>query len=264
MKRLLLFLSLMMFITIAAVGCGSGQEQPNNAQTEPVSLTISAAASLKDAAEELKEIYITKHREISITYNFASSGTLQKQIEEGAPVDVYISAGKSQMDALAEKDLVIGETRQDLLSNEIVLITQSDGNMTGFEELTGSDVGKVSIGTPESVPAGKYAKEALVSLELWDKIQPKLVLAKDVRQVLTYVETGNVDAGLVYSSDTVIGKGIKIVAAAPAGSHKPIVYPMAVVKGTGYLKEAKAFTEFISGDEASQIFTKYGFKPLNK
>ncbi|SFR05667.1 molybdate ABC transporter substrate-binding protein [Desulfoscipio geothermicus] len=263
MRRLLFLLGLVMFIAAAAAGCGAGKEQPE-AEAEPVNLIISAAASLKDAAEELKDIYITKHPEVNITYNFASSGTLQKQIEEGAPADVFISAGKPQMDALAEKDLIVKETRQDLLSNEIVLITQSDSNLAGFEELAGSDVEKISIGTPESVPAGKYAKEALISLGLWEKIQPKLVFAKDVRQVLTYAETGNVDAGLVYRSDTVIGEGIKIVAAAPAGSHKPIVYPMAVIKGTGHPEEAKAFTEFISGEEAAQIFTKYGFKPLNK
>ncbi len=264
MKRLSFLLGLVMFfIATVATGCGTDKEQIKP-QTEQVSLTISAAASLKDAAEELKGIYITEHPEVSITYNFASSGTLQKQIEEGAPADVFISAGKSQMDALANKELIVKETRQDLLSNEIVLITQSDGNLTGFADLTGSDVDQISIGTPESVPAGKYAKEALVSMELWEKIQPKLVLAKDVRQVLTYVETGNVDAGLVYSSDTVVGKGIKIVAAAPVGSHKPIVYPMAVIKDTGHPEEAQAFTEFISGDEAAQIFAKYGFKPLIK
>jgi len=154
MRRLLFLLGLVMFIAAAAAGCGAGKEQPE-AEAEPVNLIISAAASLKDAAEELKDIYITKHPEVNITYNFASSGTLQKQIEEGAPADVFISAGKPQMDALAEKDLIVEETRQDLLSNEIVLITQSDSNLAGFEELAGSDVEKISIGTPESVPAGK-------------------------------------------------------------------------------------------------------------
>jgi len=264
MKKILVLLGIALAIIALVAGCGTAKEQLNNAQVEPVILTISAAASLKDAAEELKEIYMTKHPEVKITYNFASSGTLQKQIEEGAPVDVFISAGKQQMDALAEKGLIVEETRQDLLSNEIVLITQSDRNLAGFDDLAGSDVEKISIGTPESVPAGKYAKEALVSMGLWDKIQSKLVLARDVRQVLTYVETGNVDAGLVYSSDTFTGKGIKIVAAAPAGSHEPVVYPMAVVKGTKHPEEAKAFIEFISGNEAAQIFIKYGFKPLNK
>lgn len=264
MRRFLFLLGLVMFIVTALAGCGrAGKEQPKT-EAEPVNLTISAAASLKDAAEELKDIYITKHPEVSVTYNFASSGTLQKQIEEGAPADVFISASKSKMDALAEKKLIVEKTRQDLLNNEIVLITQSDNNLTSFEELAGSEVDKVSIGVPESVPAGRYAKEALVSLGLWEKIQLKLVLAKDVRQVLTYVETSNVDAGLVYSSDTVIGKGIRIVATAPAGSHKPIVYPVAVIKGTGHPEEAMAFIEFTSGEEAAQIFAKYGFKPLNK
>jgi len=168
------------------------------------------------------------------------------------------------MDALAEKGLIAEDTRRDLLNNEIVLITQGDGNLAGFQELSGSNVDKVSIGVPESVPAGRYAKEVLVSMGLWEKIQAKLVLAKDVRQVLTYVETGNVDAGLVYSSDTVISEDVKTVATAPAGSHKPIVYPIAVIKDTGQPEEAKEFIEFTSGEEAAQIFAKYGFNPLNK
>ena len=127
---------------------------------------------------------------------------------------MFMSAGKSQMDALAEKGLIIDVSRKDLLGNELVLITGKDGSLSSFEELTGASVVKVGVGTPETVPAGKYAKEALTHLDLWDKIEAKLVLAKDVRQVLTYVETGNADAGLVYRSDTVGSDKIRIVAAA--------------------------------------------------
>jgi len=263
MKRLLFFLGLIMFIVVVSAGCGTKQEQPQT-EAEPVELTILAAASLTDAAEELKDIYVAGHPEVKITYSFASSGTLQKQIEEGAPADLFISAGKSQMDALAEKDLIVAESRRDLLSNELVLITQEGNTLAGFDELAGSSVKQISIGTPETVPAGKYAKEALESLGLWDQIQSKLVQAKDVRQVLTYVETGNVDAGLVYSSDAMMGQGIRIVAAAPADSHKPIVYPMAVIKDSAHPEETNAFTEFLSGAEAAQIFDRYGFKSLSK
>lgn len=263
MKKFWLLLGLMVFIVVAATGCGSGQEQAQS-KAEPVELTILAAASLTDAAEELKDIYVAGRPEVKITYSFASSGTLQKQIEEGAPADLFISAGKSQMDALAEKDLIVAETRRDLLSNDLVLITQEDNTLAGFDELTGSGVEQMSIGTPETVPAGKYAKEALENLGLWDKIQSKLVPAKDVRQVLTYVETGNVDAGLVYGSDAIMGQGIKVVAVAPADSHAPIVYPMAVIKDSAHPDETNAFTEFLSGAEAAQIFDKYGFQSLSK
>ena len=261
MKKTIVSICLVMFLVAALAGCGGGREQP---KAEPVSLTVSAAASLKDAMEELKTIYAGKHPEVNITYNFAASGPLQKQIEEGAPVDLFISAGKAQMDALAEKGLILEDSRKDLLGNELVLITKNDGKITGFDDLAGPGVARVSIGTPETVPAGKYAQEALTALKLWDKVQPKLVLANDVRQVLTYVETGNVDAGLVYRSDTMVGKDIKIVAAAPVDSHKPVVYPMAIIKSTRHQKETGDFAAFLSGDEAARIFTKYGFKTIKR
>ncbi len=263
MKRFLCLISLMVFIVIAVLGCGTNQEQPKTA-AEPVSLTISFAASLQDAAEELKDIYTGENQNVAITCNFASSGTLQKQIEEGAPVDMFFSAGQKQMDALSDKGLIVEDSRKDLIGNDIVLIAGKDSSLTGFDELTGDKVGKISIGEPESVPAGKYAQETLISMELWDALQPKMVLAKDVRQVLTYVETGNVDAGLVYSSDALVGENIKVVTAAPEDSHKSIIYPLAIIKDTKHQTETEAFIDFLSSPEASQVFTKYGFKTLEK
>ncbi|CCO09211.1 molybdate ABC transporter substrate-binding protein [Desulforamulus hydrothermalis] len=266
MKKLLAFTLIIALTLSVCTGCTGTKEQaaPTQPEAKPVYLTISAAASLKDAAEELKGLYAKKHPYVNITYNFGASGTLQKQIEEGAPADLFISAGKKQMDALAEKDLIVKESRKDLLGNELVLITQKDSKITGFEDLLKPKVEKVSIGTPESVPAGQYAKDALTSMKLWNKLQPKLVLAKDVRQVLTYVETGNVAAGLVYNSDAVTSKDVKVVATAPSDSHKPILYPMAVVKNTKQQKAAKEFAAFLSGEEAARVFEKYGFKAIKK
>ncbi len=263
MKKLWIILGSLFFTAAVVMGCGSGKEQ-SKSKAEQLNLTISAAASLQDASEELRTIYVSNHPNVSITYNLGSSGTLQKQIEEGAPVDLFISAGKSQMDALAQKGLIVEDSRHDLLGNELVLITGKEGNLTGFDGLTDASVNKISIGTPETVPAGQYAKETLTSLNLWDQIQPKLVLAKDVRQVLTYVESGNVDAGLLYHSDAITSKNVKIVATAPAGSNKPIVYPMALVKGAKNQKEAEDFANFLFSDEAAKVFEKYGFKTLQK
>ncbi|GBF35187.1 molybdenum ABC transporter ModA [Desulfocucumis palustris] len=259
MKKMRLFFCFLMFITLALAGCGSQEQQQPQTKAEPVKLTISAAASLQDAAAELKDTYQKQHSEVEITYNFAASGPLQKQIEEGASVDMFISAGKKQMDALADKGLLIDESRVNLLSNELVLIAGQDSKLAGFDGLTGADVKKIGIGTPETVPAGSYAKEALTSLQLWDKLQSKLVPASDVRQVLTYVETGNTDAGLVYRSDAIAGKNIKIVAAAPADSHKPIEYPMALIKSTKHQKEIGDFAAFLQSDTAGAVFEKYGF-----
>jgi molybdate transport system substrate-binding protein len=262
-KKTFLFAGLAMLLIAALTGCGGGEEQPK-AKSEPVTLTISAAASLKDALEELKTVYAGQHPDMTVTYNFAASGPLQRQIEEGAPVDLFISAGKSQMDTLAGKGLIVDASRKDLLGNELVLIAKNESKLAGFEGLTDPAVAKIGIGTPETVPAGKYAQEALASQKLWDKLQPKLVQAKDVRQVLTYVETSNVDAGIVYRSDAMSGKDVKVVAAAPPGSHKPIEYPMAVIKSTKHQKETEVFAAFLSGEEAARVFQKYGFKPAQK
>lgn len=253
LRKLVVILTVCVLAMTVLAGCGGSR------QAEQVDLLVSAAASLQDVAEELKDIFEKKHANVVITYNFASSGALQKQIEEGAPADLFISAGKSQMDALAEKGLLLENSRKDLLGNELVLIAGKDSNITGFEDLTGSAVDKIAVGEPSSVPVGQYSKETLTAMNLWEQLEPKMVLAKDVRQVLTYVESGNVEAGLVYRTDAMISKDVKIVAAAPAGSSKPIVYPMAVIKETKHQKEAEEFADFLQSSEAGAAFEKYGF-----
>ncbi|NLB88647.1 MAG: molybdate ABC transporter substrate-binding protein [Syntrophomonadaceae bacterium] len=235
----------------------------NNTKADTINLTIAAAASLVDALNEIKAIYNEEKPNIALTFNFAGSGTLQKQIEQGAPVDIFISAGQAQMDPLVEKGLVIDESLVNLLGNELVLIAKEDSLITSFEDLTTDKVQKISIGTPETVPAGKYAKETLISMNIWDKIESKIVMANDVRQVLTFVETENVDAGLVYSSDATQGRGIKVVAAAPADSCEPIVYPMAIIADSKHADEAADFQEFLLSDKAMEVFVKYGFIGLN-
>jgi molybdate transport system substrate-binding protein len=165
------------------------------------------------------------------------------------------------MDTLAEKNLIVSDSRKDLLSNQLVLIAGKNSTLKDLNGLVDPNIKKVSIGTPETVPAGKYAQEALTTLNLYDKIKSKLVLAKDVRQVLTYVQTGNVDAGLVYKSDTYNVTDVKIVATAPENSHKPIVYPMAIIKASKNQTEAKAFADYLSSSEAASIFSKYEFIP---
>ena len=263
MKKRFLTLVMLLIMALAAIGCGSSHTTEEAAAPPPVELNVSAAASLTDAAREIADLYSQQHPDIKITYNFASSGTLQKQIEEGAPADLFISAGKKQMDALQEQGLIVDSTRKDLLGNELVLIAPKNSTLTGFEGITDASVYKIAIGTPETVPAGKYAQEALISMELWDSIQPQLVMAKDVRQVLTYVQTGNTDAGLVYRSDTYQADKIKIIASAPSDSHKPIVYPMALIQSSQKQETAADFANFLTSREATDIFSKYQFIPLD-
>lgn len=260
-------LAFLMMVTIVFL-TACGQAAPSNTQEpaeKPVALTISAAASLKDAMEEIKEAYCKDNINVTITYNFGSSGTLQQQIEQGAEVDLFISAAAKQMDALQEKALIVEETRKDLLGNRIVLVIPEDSAaVTTFEDLTGEKVQKVALGEPKSVPAGKYGAEALTKMNLLDAVSPKAVYGKDVKEVLTWVETGNADAGIVYKTDAKVSSKVKIVSEIPEEYHTPIVYPAAVIKSSKNEAAAKEFINFLCSSEAKPIFEKYGFTFLGK
>lgn len=229
----------------------------------PDELIVSAAASLKDSLEEIKPIYIKKQANLNLTYNFGSSGSLQQQIVQGAPVDVFMSAAKKQMDALQDKRLLSDGTRKNLLKNQMVLIVpKNNTTIKSFQDLATDKSKKIAMGEPKSVPAGQYAQEVLTSLGLLNKVTDKVVYAKDVRQVLSYVATGNVDAGFVYLTDAKTSNKIKIVATALPNTHSPIIYPVAVIKDSKNLNEAKNYVEFLSSERAKTIFKKYGFTPI--
>ena len=225
-----------------------------------VNLTVSAAASLKDVMEEIKEIYEKENLNITLTYNFGSSGSLQKQIEQGAEVDVFISAATKQMDELEDKGLIIEDTRKGFLENKIVLIVPLESSeITDFKDLLEDNVKKIGIGEPKSVPAGQYGEEALTNLNIIDSLNSKFVYAKDVKEVLMWAETGNIDAGLVYETDAKASNKVKVVARAPEGSHRPIYYPAAVIKENKNQEAAKDFVNYLYSSKAKPIFEKYGF-----
>lgn len=239
-------------------GCGSPQETP---QQQTVEINVSAAASLKDALTEAQQIYEGKEQNVKLVFNFASSGALQKQIEQGAPADLFISAAQKQMDGLAAKDLIQKDTRIDLVVNKLVMVAPQDSKLAlnSFEDILDEGVKQIGIGEIETVPAGQYTVEVLKNLEIWEKVKDKVVMAKDVRSVLTYVETGNVEVGFVYNTDALISDKVKVVASAPEGSHKPIVYPAAVLSEAKQAKAALEFLAFLRGAEGKAIFEKYGF-----
>jgi molybdate transport system substrate-binding protein len=230
-------------------------------QSQRADLTVSAAISLKDALDAIKHAYASQTPGDSISMNYGASGTLQLQIEQGAPVDVYISAAPKQMDELASKGMLLEGTRRDLLRNGIVLIVPKGSTLgvSSFQDLLKPDVKRVALGEPVTVPAGKYAQEVLTYLGIYNQVNAKAVLAKDVRQALTYVETGDVDAGIVYTTDALSSSKVKIVATAPADSHEPVIYPVAAIKTTKDAAAAKAFEDFLSGPQARVIFERYGF-----
>ena len=226
---------------------------------ERITLTLSAAASLKYSIEEAETYYKQSHSNVDFSNNFGSSATLADQIDQGAPVDVFISAAAKPMDDLAGKGLIVAGTRLNLLRNALVLIAPLDSNLHDFQGLTDKSIRVIALGDPASVPAGQYGKQTLRSLHLWDQLNAKLVLGKDVRQVLTYVETGNADAGLVYATDAMTTSKVRVIAFAPESTHEPIVYPVAVVKGSRNEEASRKFVEFLSNPMAQAIFVKHGF-----
>jgi molybdate transport system substrate-binding protein len=224
-----------------------------------VSLTISAAASLQETLEEVETLYRFGHTMVDFRNNFGSSGTLAREIEEGAPVDAFISAAAKPMDDLEGKGLIVTGTRANLLHNSLVLIAPLDSKLQGFAGLAAGSTRLIAVGDPASVPAGQYAQQTLNALHLYDQVKGKLVLGKDVRQVLTYVETGNADAGFVYATDAQISQLVRVVAIAPESAHDPIVYPAAVVRASENQEEARSFVKFLGTSEAKEIFTKHGY-----
>ncbi|MBD2487190.1 molybdate ABC transporter substrate-binding protein [Aulosira sp. FACHB-615] len=264
-KRILAFSCWLFFACLLVIGCNQANT-PNSATTtsptaQTTTLTISAAASLKDALEAIKPIYNQAKPSVNLTYNFGSSGALQQQIEQGAKVDVFISAANKQIDALDKKGLLVDGTKKDLLKNQLVLIApQNSTNISDFKDLTSNQIKKVALGEPKSVPAGQYAQQVLTSLKIADKLKGKVVYAKDVRQALNYVESGNVNAGLVYLSDAKTSSKVKVVTTAPENSHSPIVYPIAVIKSSKNIDAAKEFEQFLSSNnEARNVFENQGF-----
>jgi len=231
----------------------------------PSSLTVSAAASLQKVMIDVQQLYNTVQPNVKIIYNFAASGSLQQQIEQGANVDVFISAATQQMDALADKGLILADTRKNLLTNQIVLVVPNNSQgITNFQDLARSSITKIAIGEPKSVPVGKYAQEILNYFQILNQVKNKLVFAKDARQVLSYVETGNVDVGIVYLTDAKLSKSTKVVITAPIASYSPVIYPVAVVQNSRKISIAKDFIQFLASQQAIKVYEKYGFRKLGE
>ena len=255
---------------ISRRGLFSNIRLTNFSQASPsTQLIVSAAASLKDVMEEIKLIYQQKHPETEIIYNFASSGSLQRQIEQGAPVDVFISAANKQMNALEKQGLLLKGTSQYLLKNQLVLVTPANNQtrnvkLDNFNDLTNQEINTIALGEPNSVPAGKYAQEVLTSFKIVDRVNAKAIYGKDVRQVLNYVATGNVDAGIVYRTDVRVTDNIHIVSTAPENTHSPVIYPIAAIKDSDNPEAATKLIEFLTTPEAQKIFEEYGFDWVNQ
>ena len=223
---------------------------------------VFAAASTKDAITDIANDFAAAGKGKVVT-SFGSSGDLAKQIENGAPASIFISADTKWADYLDKKNLLVLGTRSDLLGNHLVLVAPLDSTMNidlkpGAPLAAALGDGKLALADPESVPAGRYGKASLTKLGIWKDVESKVVGAKDVRATLALVELGEAPAGIVYATDAALSKKVRVVGVFPDDTHPPIVYPVALVTGHD-TPEAKAFFAYMKGPEAAAVFKKYGF-----
>jgi len=273
MRKELIVLLVLLGVFLA-IGCAeNGSEAVNETGTPtaetPVSeqesetILVSAAASLTEVFTDMESQFEAENPGVDVNFNFAGSGSLRTQIEGGAPVDVFASASQSYMDILAGKELIENSSREDFAQNSLVLIVPSSStlNISGIEDLTSSEVERIAIGNPETAPVGKYTTQSLTEAGIWDQLEGKTILAEDVKQVLVYVERGEVDAGFVYMTDAKTAEPgtIEIVTTVPVTT--PISYPIAVVSASENKEEAQEFIDFVTGEAGQEILEEYGFTP---
>lgn len=243
-------------VLIFLAACSANEEGE-----EVTTIRIAAAISLQDVLQEIQVNY-EKIEHVNLEFQFGGSGTLARQIEQGIDADIFLSSNINWMDGLEEKEYILKETREDIVSNELVLVTSERHSNTynDISEIDPKKLEQVAIGNPESVPAGEYAREALQMLGMWRELEDKLILAKNVRQVMTYVETGNAPYGLVYSSDAQASEKLTVAAGVDPTLHTEIVYPGAVLTGTENKEEAVRFLQYLRTDDAQKVFKSFGFR----
>lgn len=231
-----------------------------SAGAQAAEITVSAAASLTNAFTEIKNVFEQKNPGVKVITNFAASNPLLKQIETGAPVDVFATADQATMDNAQKQNFLVVPSRKDFAANSLVLIIPADSKNPpkNAEDLAGAAYSRVAIGNPDSVPAGRYTREVLQLRNLWDKLDGKIIMGESVRQVLDYVVRGEVQAGFVYGTDAKQG-GDKIKVIQELEGKTRVTYPISVLARSKSQKEAQAFVDFVLSPEGQAILAKYGF-----
>lgn len=263
-RFMVLILSVVMVLGVVLTGCNK-ENKPTAETDKPVektqeekNITVAAAASLTEAFNEIQPLFKEKEN-INVDFTFGGSGTLQKQIEEGAEIDAFISASEKNMNELLDENMIEKDTVETIVKNALVLITsKEESDVKTVEDLKDIDT-KIAVGETETVPAGQYAKESLENLGLWDELFEKFVFAKDVKSVLSYVESGEAGAGFVYKSDAIGIENVTIAEEVDSSTHTAIVYPGAVVSDSKEKDAAEKFIEYLGTKEAKDILDKYGF-----
>ncbi len=255
----------LVFAAVLCIGILAFAAFPAGPETgKSKTITVSAAASLTEAFTDIAEEFEASHPGTDVELNFAGSGTLRMQIEGGAPIDVFASASQSHMNILSEAGLIEENSRKDFTSNTLVMIVpkssvESGTYPTSLEALTAKSVEKISIGNPETAPVGRYAKQALEEAGIWREIEGKLIYAENVKQVLTYVETGEVETGFVYRTDAESGQKDLYEITYTVPINTSISYPIAVLSGSENKDTAQEFVDFVTGQKGQGILEGYGF-----
>ncbi len=251
---------------VLAAASLSGCAEKGGKSSKKTELTVLAGASLTEACNEIEGLYESRNSDTDLLFSYGGSGALQTQIEEGSPADVFFSAAKKQMNALIDEELVDKDTVNELLENKIVLIVpeKNPAGVKGFDDVISDSVSVIALGEPSSVPVGQYSEEIFDHLGILDAVSRKASYASDVKQVLSWVEAGNADCGVVYSTDANCGEGIAVICEAPENSHSRVIYPAGLVSSSNHKEEAKAFLSFLESGECRDIFEKYGFTALKE
>jgi molybdate transport system substrate-binding protein len=228
-------------------------------------ISVFAAASLTDSLKEIAAGY-TRESGNKVIFNFAASSFLERQIEEGASADIFFSADEARMDALQGKGLIAPETRKSHLSNTLVVVVAADSELQirSAAELTSNKFKRLALADPQTVPAGIYARKYFQQTKLWPEIEPKVVPTDNVRAALSAVESGNVEAGVVYKTDATISRKIKIAYEIPPAEGPFISYPVAVLKDAPHPESARLFLKYLISPQADGVFRKFGFIVLNQ
>lgn len=253
MQRRVRYLIVIGLVFTVFSGCTTDKQKP-------IELSVFAAISLSDALAEIGTTF-TAENGVKVFYNFAASTTLQRQIEKGAPADVFISASPRQLIALEASGLLEAESRRNLLTNLLVVVSDETERISVDTpaELAAPEISRIAIGHPSIVPAGTYAKEALMHFGLWETLRPKLIFGVDVRATLAYVTSGNVDLAIVYKTDTVVSDSVRVLYQVPPEAYTPIIYPVVIIKNSPQKQLARRFITYLQSAEKSEIFEKHGF-----
>ncbi len=223
-------------------------------------LLVFSAVSLIDAMAEIESEFESMH-DASLSISFGGSQALAQQIRRGAPADVFVSAGAFQTSELVEDGLVDGG-EVDVLRNRLVMLVRPGASVRSMLDLAERSTGRIAIADPALAPAGRYAQEALTTLGLWEHLQDRLVKGVDVRSTMAYVESGNVDAAIVYKTDAAVAEGVLVLDVVPTDSYSPVVYTAVLVRRPGRSGSAEAFMGFLTGETAAGVFRRLGFGPV--